>query len=228
MMHGLEDIGGISNPLALAHYEAYYWSVGYRGSPQYNFLGAQFVIADKGTPPANSSFVPVFNEDPKVDLYLNTGSRPRVSLVHSAMPAANAEEAFALVHAPEFDPATSVVVEAGPALAEAQPAGDSSLSYLEYGAQRIVVRATTAAPAYLVFAEAWYPGWRASVDGRGAPIYRANYAFRAIYLEAGDHNVTMTFDPWTWKAGAGVTGLTLAALAAWAWRARRQGLGVRD
>ena len=35
---------------------------------------------------------------------------------------------------------------------------------------------------YLVLADTWYPGWRASVDGRSVPILRANYAFRAVFV----------------------------------------------
>jgi hypothetical protein len=218
LMHGLEDIGGLSNPLALAHYDAYYWSVGHRGSPQYNFLGAQFVVAGKGVPPADSTFVPVFDADPAVDIYLNTNARPRVSLVPRAITAASAREAFDLVHAPGFDPAMMTVVEGGPPLAGSAAAGEASLSYVEYGAERIVVRALTPSPAYLVFSEVWYPGWRARVDGQAEPVYRANTAFRAVLLAPGEHEVALVFDPWTFKAGAAITALTLAGLAGWRWR----------
>lgn len=215
-MLGLDDIGGISNPLALARYDAYYWSLGHRGSPQYDFLGAQFVVADKGSPPADATFVPVYDADPNVDIYLNTNAMPRVNLIYRSRLVEGGDAAFDLVHLPNFDPASEVVIENGPALPEAKADGERHIYYLEYGAQRLVIQARTFATAYLVFAEAWYPGWRATVDGRSVPIYRANYAFRAVYLKAGEHRVEMVFDPLSWKIGAAITALTIVGLAVWA------------
>jgi len=42
---------------------------------------------------------------------------------------------------------------------------------------------------YLVFSEPFYPGWRVYVDGKPTPILRANSAFSAIFLPAGEHEV---------------------------------------
>ena len=62
---------------------------------------------------------------------------------------------------------------------------------------------------------AYYPGWRATVDGQPAPIERANYAFRAVYVPAGQHTVQFVFDPLIWKVGLAVSGLTLLGLVGW-------------
>jgi hypothetical protein len=215
---GLEDIGGISNPLALAAYDTYRGAVGQRGSPLYNFLNAQFVIADKGQPPADSRFVPVYADDPAVDIYLNTAAQPRIRLVYQAALVASGEEAFGAIHAPGFDPEQTVVLDttsAREAPLPAQPPADaaSNLFYTAYAPEAYTVVAQTPGPAYLVFSEVWYPGWRAWVDGVEAPIYRANFAFRAVYLpSAGEHVVAMRFDSPTWKLGLGATLLTLAML----------------
>ena len=61
--------------------------------------------------------------------------------------------------------------------------------------------------------DAYYPGWRATVDGRAADIERANYAFRAIALEAGAHEVVLVYRPRSWIAGTIVSGTALVALA---------------
>jgi uncharacterized membrane protein YfhO len=69
----------------------------------------------------------------------------------------------------------------------------------------------------------WYPGWRATVDGQPAPVLRANYAFRAIRLGPGQHQVQLTFTPRSWTAGLAVSGLTLLVLVAWGvWRRTRR------
>ncbi len=227
--YGLEDVNGTNHALLLARYQAYYWSVGARGTPLYNFLNAQFVVADKDRPPADNTFVPVYNEDPGVDIYLNTNAMPRVSLVYSATAVSTAEAAFAAIHAPGFDPASAVVVEGlgAPAPAAGPAQGESNLYYLDYKPESFSVIAVNPAPAYLVFGEVWYPGWRAWVDGVEVPIFRANFAFRGLYLPTpGEHTVVMKFDPLSWKIGLGLTLLTWAGLAAWLayWFYRRRTL----
>ena len=64
----------------------------------------------------------------------------------------------------------------------------------------------------LVLTEVWYPGWRATVDGESRPVLRANYAFRAVRLGSGQHQVRLTFAPRSWGLGLAVSGLTLLTL----------------
>jgi|GEM_PF-1007604 len=48
--------------------------------------------------------------------------------------------------------------------------------------------------AWLYYADAWYPGWKAFVNGRPVPVARANYAFKAVMLEGGRNIVRFCFD----------------------------------
>ncbi len=47
--------------------------------------------------------------------------------------------------------------------------------------------------AYLVLSDVLLPGWVASVDGVETPLLRADYAFRALPLAAGEHDVRMRY-----------------------------------
>jgi hypothetical protein len=173
----------------------------------------------------------VFDEDPAVDVYLNTNAMPRVSLVYSASVVPDGEAAFGAIHAPGFDPASEVVLE-GDARALTlitPPADEANLYYLDYQSEAFTVIALNPAPAYLVFSEVWYPGWRAWVDGVEAPIHRANFAFRAIYLpEAGEYTVVMRFEPVSWRLGVSITLLTLLGLILCASRAYSVGRYARE
>lgn len=223
--YGLEAIGGTHHALVLAAYQTYLDAVGWRGSPQYNFLNAQFVVADKGQPPGDATLVPVFDQDPSVDIYLNTKAMPRVNVVYSATLVPSGEAAFAAIHAPDFDPWERVVIEDlnAPQITTGVPAEAFNLYYLDYAAESFTIVARVPAPAYLVFSEVWYPGWRAWVDGVAVPIYRANFAFRAVYLaSAGEHVVKMRFEPVSFKIGAAITTVTILALTWLAvWKIRR-------
>jgi hypothetical protein len=207
---GIESITGITNPLALAHYDRYYWSVGYRGSPQYNFLNAQFVVADKDSPPADNTFVPIFNEDPDVDIYLNTNAMPRVSLIYNATLAADSTQAFNLIHAPDFNPASQVVLETDMSpLSASAPSGPSNLFYTQYRAGHFAVVAQTPAPAYVVFAEVWYPGWSATINSQPTDIIRANSAFMAVQVPAGESTIEFNFGSPLLMIGFLITLITL-------------------
>ena len=48
---------------------------------------------------------------------------------------------------------------------------------------------------YLVFAEPFYPGWQVTIDGRPTPVFRADYAFSAVFLPAGKHEVKRWYRP---------------------------------
>ncbi len=211
----LYDSYGISNPLTLAAYEAWYWGVGQRGSAAYNFLGIKYVLAPTGgEPPGDSSFVPVYEAPSGVTVYLNTGSLPLAQLVYKAEPVDSPEAAWVGTHDPAWDPRALVYVEGGPALDSDPPEG-ANLFFTVYEPNTLAVVVQTPAPAYLVLAEAFYPGWEATIDGAPVPIVRANTAFRAVYLpEPGEHTVLLRFRPPSVIAGLAASAITLTACIA--------------
>jgi hypothetical protein len=214
LLHGIFDVGGLINPLTLADYERYWNSIPSRSSPLYDFLNAKYVIAAKDVTLDWEKFVPVFDADPALNVYLNRRALPRALVVHRAIAAPDHGAALAALRAPSFDPATTVVVEGGEAL-QATPSAPAAIHVESFGLNEIRLRVDTPADAYLVLSEVWYPGWHASVDGAPAPVLRANYAFRAVPLGPGQHQVVLTFAPGSWRLGLAISGLTLLGLGAW-------------
>ncbi|WP_456000812.1 YfhO family protein [Prevotella sp.] len=47
----------------------------------------------------------------------------------------------------------------------------------------------------VVFAEIYYPGWIATIDGQPAELGRVNYILRALNVKAGKHTVVLDFHP---------------------------------
>ena len=43
------------------------------------------------------------------------------------------------------------------------------------------------------------------MDGQPADIYRANYAFRAVFVPAGEHRVTFSYEPLDYQIGAALS-----------------------
>jgi hypothetical protein len=62
-----------------------------------------------------------------------------------------------------------------------------------FAPERIVIDVDSARPGLLVVAEAWYPGWRATVNGRGAACLQANGWMRGVAVPAGRSEVVLSF-----------------------------------
>ncbi len=65
---------------------------------------------------------------------------------------------------------------------------------------------------YLVFSEQYYPGWHVKIDGIAQPILRANYAFSAVLLDAGKHDVVRYYLPDSFLIGIVISALTAGVL----------------
>jgi hypothetical protein len=132
------------------------------------------------------------------------------------------EAAWQAIHAPEFDPARTVVLEqAGtrpsPQGTESEPA---SIAVTRYAINEVELDVEVDTSGWLVLSDVYYPGWRATIDGIVTPVLRADYAFRAVSVPPGEHVVHMTFNPWPWRLGLAITLLTWLGLAAAAARPR--------
>jgi hypothetical protein len=81
---------------------------------------------------------------------------------------------------------------------------------------RLTLEVMAAENGLLVLSDTYYPGWKAFVNGKETKIYRADYTFRAIPLNAGVHRVEFVYDPISFKLGAGVTLLGILGCIAFA------------
>jgi hypothetical protein len=79
--------------------------------------------------------------------------------------------------------------------------------------QSISIQTEAPAASLLVISQTYYPAWRAYVDGQPTKIWRANYAFQALEVPAGRHQIRMVYEDKKLRAGAVISGLGLLACA---------------
>jgi hypothetical protein len=60
---------------------------------------------------------------------------------------------------------------------------------------RIRIDVAAGQPGVLVLAEAFYPGWRATVNGKPKNIVRLNYLFQGVEVEAGRQSIIFEYRP---------------------------------
>jgi Bacterial membrane protein YfhO len=76
----------------------------------------------------------------------------------------------------------------------------------------VTVEVRARARGQLVLLDAFYPGWRAEVDGRSTPIRPANGAFRAVAVGPGRHKVHFSYRPASVIAGGVISLVALGVL----------------
>ena len=162
-------------------------------------------------------------------IYRNADALPRVFVVNHQDTVGGDRAALRAVTAPGFDGRGVAVTESRlPGLPEASsaaaPAG-ASARLVDYGAQRIVIRATATARSLLVLTDDFYPGWTATVDGRPATVHRVDYLLRGVSLTPGTHTIVFRYQPASWTAGLIISLISLVLVlgaAATGLRAQRR------
>ena len=76
---------------------------------------------------------------------------------------------------------------------------------VSYEPERVELDVAGAGGGYLFLSDLYYPGWRASVDGRERRILRSWICFRAVKLEPGDRRVVFEYRPRMFFLGVAVS-----------------------
>jgi hypothetical protein len=144
------------------------------------------------------------------------------------------EEILSFMKGEDFNPLKTVVFSKQPKhgeiLAEDHRPFEGTCHVLSRDTEEIRFRVSCNQPAYLVMSEIWYPGWVASVDGRGREVSCGNYLFRVVPVEQGNHEITLTFVSWPFRIGALVSTATamFGVLFWWGCRRRSSLKGLRE
>src|SRR5207244_1839660 len=89
---------------------------------------------------------------------------------------------------------------------------------VEFSAQRVRFEVTAGGPAMVVAAQAYYHPWHAYVDGRRARLWEANYAFQALEIPAGHHEIKIVYEDRAFAIGGIISAVFLAGIVIGWWR----------
>jgi len=121
------------------------------------------------------------------------------------------DDIFDHILKPDFDPTKIIFVEEKGLCSHFKVKKDriGIVKIVNYGPDHITLKINSLSDGYLFLSEIYYPGWKAYIDNRAVPIFRANYIFRAIFLPKGEHMVYLQFDPISIKIGMAISILAL-------------------
>jgi hypothetical protein len=155
-------------------------------------------------------------------LFFNGHPGARAYLVHAWKQVPDWTFALQQMVKDHSDPTTVALLEA-PAEGPSPMASDTSRDEAVIDAfhrNSIELHVRSSAPALLVVAEAWYPGWRATVNGVPAEVLPANVWMRAVRVPAGESRVELHYVEPSLGRGAAISLGALLVLVAIGWRSR--------
>jgi hypothetical protein len=162
-----------------------------------------------------------------VEVRRNTSAFPRARLVGPIERFTSVDDVINRIREEGFDGQNVVLLELSPNAkwpdTASENLGTAAVVNRTPNSVRIDVNATEACT--LVLSDAYYPGWRATIDGESTRVVPA-YAFaRAVPVQAGQHVVEFTYKPASFTLGFGLSiagmliGMSIAVILLW--RARR-------
>ena len=115
---------------------------------------------------------------------------------------------------PTFDPESRVVVSR-PVVENGDDGGafSSDVRLSGSGNNSYVFETRTSAPAVFVLSQIYYPGWRASIDGRKTVVEPVDFALSGVALPAGMHEVRFFFEPEIFRIGVILSLVSTLAVA---------------
>lgn len=186
------------------------WGRTFYATLEYNGTGSpQVQVLADNTPAATAYYFPrpqLRHEEGKTRVFENEGAFPRAFWVGQGLIADSPETALGLVgqYREALDKMAILELEgeeAPPTLGQDSSA-TGQVTITAYELNQVQLTAVAPQDGFLVLGDTYYSGWRAAVDGRSAPIYRADTILRAVYLPAGEHTITFSFLPLDFVLGA--------------------------
>ncbi|HEX2068829.1 MAG TPA: hypothetical protein VHH54_01315 [Actinomycetota bacterium] len=225
MMFGLEEAQGY-NPVQLLRYWTFVratdpkkvrYAVSYFRRPTgiaLNLLDVRWIVAPAGAEPPVAPARRVAREG-SWELYRLRRLPSRATVVHTWRTVSSPGAALRSVTARGFRPNTEAVVEerfgVGTPSADGGAGVAGSASYRPLGPQSARIDVVARRPAVLVVRNAYDTHWRATVDGRPARVFPANYLIQGVRVPAGRHTVVLSYDDPA--VGYGLLGSALSLLA---------------
>lgn len=170
--------------------------------PLFDRTAARYVLVDRDVdevPQVLGAGVRLLAEIGGVRIYENEQALPRARWVPSATVIPD-DDALRALASGAYDPRRTVVLDRVYPIATGTSGGGPATIIID-DPERVVVQVRAPSAAFLVLADTFYPGWAATVNGERREIMRADYAFRAVPLPAGESVVEFTYHPASVRRG---------------------------
>lgn len=221
---GIDDVG-LPSPLRMTRNERYLEAAGVGFAPLeppqrwerlwakkhlLDLSGARFIFSASEV--RGEVLRPLWSAD-GVWVYENADALPRAFLVGCTESVAE-ESAFAAVLRNK-SPASLAVVEGSPGLETCSLEAAGTVDIIERSPGSWSLKVEANRPAWLVFTESYYPGFRWVVDGEEVSYFRTDYLFQGVAVGPGTHEVSVSYRPMWFYGALALSWLLLLGTLGW-------------
>jgi len=186
----------------------------------WSLLNTKYIIANGAVDSVQGRMVPAFiskekkqGRDGKPEqtiVWQNTQVLPRAFFVnrYEVKPAL---EMLGKMRDGSFNPRDEVFFDKQPdglSSVGANPVNDSleSAVITKYENEFVEIKTKTSSDRLLFMSDTWNPDWKAAIDEKTEiPIYKGNYAFRAMKIPAGEHTLTLRYNDPHYSTGKSIS-----------------------
>ena len=157
-------------------------------------------------------------------IYENNNVYPRAFLVGSFEVIKNDQKIINRILSPSANLRTEAVVEKNIQLNKNKYLSGTAV-ITKYSPNEIDIKTDGNKDSLLVLTDNYYPGWRATVNGKPTEVLRTDYTFRAIVVPKGNKDIKFYYDSDSFKYGLYITlisGLTIFILLARPWYTKKR------
>ncbi|MFO7973428.1 MAG: YfhO family protein [Candidatus Hydrogenedentota bacterium] len=146
-----------------------------------------------------------------IEAYRNETAMPRAYLVNDWKLFDSVDEMFAFARTEAFDPKAMALLETPflGGLPEGTQRHPGTATVSARSSTRMEIKVDAEAPAVLVAVEAYYPGWKAWVDGKPEAVFPVNSAFRGLLVPPGTHTVVFAYEPAVFRCALWISAVSL-------------------
>ena len=185
------------------------------------FLISPFQFSDPDLIPVKEISPPASKTWPSFYIYENIKYLPRIRFVGDYSAVKDVNQALKIISSKNFDPSTSVVIE-GDFAKKIPEQSTNKIDLIKDTDEEIIINVKNNQDSILVIADSFYPGWQVLIDSKQAKIYPANINQRAIFVNAGNHQIRLHFISQPFEIGKRIslvffiiwTGLFIVAIKA--------------
>jgi len=162
-----------------------------------------------------------------VKIYENLDVLPRAFLVYNWVYRPTVGSALETMAEPRFDPREADVV-LGEGSDRLATQGHGSATIKEYAPERVRISSQSDSEGLLVLTDAYYPGWKATLDGEEVPIEQVDILFRGFIIPPGEHEIELVYSPRLFEMGKivsllGIFFLTISVVCVFIIRRKKDG-----
>jgi len=176
-----------------------------------SLLGVKYILETKKGPDKEHKLVDdrfpdnLFSlayEDDAWRIWEYKNALPRIFLATQIKVIDDKQKMIDVLYDPTTDLKKTVIVQTGSEFIKAlneenadESIDSGSVKIIRYEPNTVLLSVESERKGMVFLSDTYYPGWKATVDGKQTEILQADFAFRGVLVEKGSHVIEMSYQP---------------------------------